>query len=41
MAYTILNTISLIAMLVAIFFLGRANEITHQLKKDTKTWSKK
>ena len=41
MTYTILNTISLVAILVAIFFLGRAYEITHQLKKDTKAWSKK
>lgn len=41
MAYTILNTISLVAVLVAIFFLGRAYEITYQLKKDTKAWSKK
>jgi len=41
MTYTILNTISLISILVAIFFLGRAYEIMHQLKKDTKEWSKK
>jgi hypothetical protein len=41
MTYTILNTISLIAILAAIFFLGRAYEIMHQLKKDTKEWSKK
>jgi hypothetical protein len=41
MLYTILNTISLLAVLVAVFFLGRAYEIMHQLKKDTKEWSKK
>ena len=41
MVYTILNTISLLAVLVAVFFLGRAYEIMHQLKKDTKEWSKK
>ena len=41
MLYTILNTISLMAVLVAMFFLGRAYEIMHQLKKDTKEWSKK
>jgi hypothetical protein len=42
MTYTILNTISLLAVLVAIFFLGRAYEIMQsQLKKDTKEWSKK
>ena len=41
MLYTILNTISLIAVLVAVFFLGRAYEIMHQLKRDTKEWSKK
>ena len=41
MAYTILNTISLVAILVAVFFLGRAYEIMHQLKRDTKEWSKK
>ena len=41
MLYTILNTVSLLAVLVAVFFLGRAYEIMHQLKKDTKAWSKK
>jgi len=41
MTYTILNTVSLLAVLVAIFFLGRAYEIMYQLKKDTKEWSKK
>jgi hypothetical protein len=41
MTYTILNTISLAAVLIAVFFLGRAYEIMHQLKKDTKEWSKK
>ena len=41
MVYTILNSISLLAVLVAVFFLGRAYEIMHQLKKDTKAWSKK
>ena len=41
MTYTILNVISLAAVLVAIFFLGRAYEITQQIKKDTKEWSKK
>ena len=41
MLYTILNTISLMAVLVAMFFLGRAYEIMHQLKTDTKAWSKK
>ena len=41
MVYTILNTISLVAVLVAVFFLGRAYEIMHQLNKDTKAWSKK
>ena len=41
MVYTILNIISLITVSMAIFFLGRAYEIMHQLKKDTKAWSKK
>jgi hypothetical protein len=41
MTYTILNVISLAAVLVAIFFLGRAYEIMQQIKKDTNEWSKK
>jgi len=39
--YFIANTITLISVLVAVFFLGRAYEIMHQLKKDTKEWSKR
>jgi hypothetical protein len=41
MTYSILNAISLLAILVAVFFLGRAYEIMQQIKKDTKEWSKK
>ena len=41
MTYTILNAISLAAVLLAIFFLGRAYEVMQQIKKDTKDWSKK
>ena len=41
MTYTILNAISLTAILVVVFFLGRAYEIMQQIKKDTKEWSKK
>ena len=41
MTYTILNVISLAAILIAIFFLGRAYEIMQQIKKDTNEWSKK
>jgi hypothetical protein len=39
--YFIANSITLIAVFVSVFFLGRAYEIIHQLKKDTKEWSKK
>jgi hypothetical protein len=39
--YFIANSITLIAVFVSVFFLGRAYEIMHQLKKDTKEWSKK
>ena len=39
--YFIANSITLIAVFVSVFFLGRAYEIMNQLKKDTKEWSKK
>ncbi len=39
--YFIANSVTLISVFVAVFFLGRAYEIMHQLKRDTKEWSKK
>jgi hypothetical protein len=39
--YFIANTVTLISAFVAIFFLGRAYEIMHQLDEDTKKWSER
>jgi hypothetical protein len=37
----IADIVIMISALVSVFYLGRAYEIMQQMKKETKTWSKR